>query len=750
MMLSRGQRGITSTMKVREFMLEIIEFSLVAKKKTFFWHRFQTILEPRQHISSKMPYANKRYDLKEFNPTPNEVAFLGGLGNFTGNTRSKAHVQRPSMNQILFKMRTANRILFTFSEDPILAHALTRKQLEGMKSPKQIRKRDMKRDLAQKISKIQIADNIIKVSTPTEVDHQRTSPTSDADDVLTKPVELLLPRIDAGVKKSTTSSRTLSLGAMKKISFAFKATDVLKGPAAAQPPQQPEKSFREWALEEREKRLQALQQVSLQQIKQEREANEIFPKSKNSKLPKIFLSGQRRAKKDVIAGAEHLAGAMFGPFIENKGPDKIMANQTKFHVPLSMFSRATVETRKKALSRKKLIKARLDYMKIPQIASDSEGEGGEDDVLEDIKELSFVRTPFNLIPTVHHGKRSRTERLKTATNLRGNRLKRINLLLFDRKVSVSTVDESVKQPQDEDELTSGASEEVQQLQLPTVAVKKKFDSEYRQQYHEYLHEKYLEQLEQYNENLNQKLNSLNEIESDRVTSTHSIERKSFRDFCVAEMAPLPMQPPPPPVQPDIAAAPMKDPAFKKVKRKIQKNMRFSRNDIRTGEFYFDPFLLEKVHNPEKGMRLMKNYTSLMRSQSNLRQRLQVNAAKFDEERCGSFYHRLVTEWDQFYISEIRHRPKAQKFCVKSDIIRIREMVRKKFFLYFMQEDLMKLFAEQEIENSMIDKTTKFIKVKFFAACLFEIVERDKKKEFGNFSSILLVFIILIRTFRNFI
>lgn len=58
-----------------------------------------------------------------------------------------------------------------------------------------------------------------------------------------------------------------------------------------------------------------------------------------------------------------------------------------------MFSRAHIESRKKALSRKKLIKARLDYMKIPQIASDSDGEDG-DDVMEDMfgefeKQLQF-------------------------------------------------------------------------------------------------------------------------------------------------------------------------------------------------------------------------------------------------------------------------------------------------------------------------------------------------------------------------
>lgn len=658
-----------------------------------------------------MPYADKRYDLKAFNPTPNELAFLGGLGKPSGNTLSKAHVQRPSMNQILFQMRTANRILFTFSEDPVMTHTLTRKQLDGFKSPKkQLKKRsnNVKIDLIERISKIQIADNVIKSSS--ESRSHRTSLTSESDDLLQRgaPVEITA-KIDTGLRKK--SSSTGIGGAAKKISFAFKATDVFKVPPP--PPIQPEKSFREWALEEREKRAQAIQQVSLQQIKQEREANEIFPKSKNSKLPKIFLSGQRKGRKDQIEGAEHLAGAMFGKFIENTGPDEIMASQNKFHVPLSMFSRAEVETKKNAMNRKKLIKARLDYMKIPQIASDSDGEqDANDDVLEDHKELSFVRTPFNsLIPTVHHGKISRIERLKTGTSLRRNRLKRINLLLYDRKVSSAAI---AKSPDEAAEAASSTfsgelDEEFQLPEIETENQQQQFDSEYRQHYHEYLHDKYLEQLEHYNENLNQKLNTLNEqTASIRASSATPIERKSFRDFIVAELSSAA------PVAPTIAppdSTQMKDPAFKKVKRKILKNMRFSRTDIREGELYFDPFLLEKVHNPEKGLRIVKNYTSLMRMPSKLRKRLQVNAASFDEERCGNFYHLLVTEWDQFYISEIRHRPKVQKFCVKSDIIRIREMVRKKFFLFFMQEDLMKLFAEQEIENEMINKTTKFIKVK---------------------------------------
>jgi hypothetical protein len=319
------------------------------------------------------------------------------------------------------------------------------------------------------------------------------------------------------------------------------------------------------------------------------------------------------------------------------------------------------------------------------------------------------------------------ERLKSK-HLKGNRLKRINLLLFDRKQSTEKYRE--KYATDESNFASleksesDEEEEKEALETPETSkvgrdkMPKTFKSQYHERYHQFLHEKFLEKLEQYNEKLNQKLISFDEFRDkggdsatplgSGVTAKTYNDRKSFRDYSetMTIVSNIPS------ATPDI----QKDPAFKKAQRKVRKNMKFSRSDTQTGGFYFDPFLLEKIHNPEKGMKIMKNYTSLMRSKSNIRRRLQVNAPQFDDERCGTketgnFYHRLVTEWDKSYINEIRHRPKMQKFCVKTDIIEIREMVRKKFFLYFMHEDLMNLFAKQEIENEMINKTTKFIKVR---------------------------------------
>lgn len=102
----------------------------------------------------------------------------------------------------------------------------------------------------------------------------------------------------------------------------------------------------------------------------------------------------------------------------------------------------------------------------------------------------------------------------------------------------------------------------------------------------------------------------------------------------------------------------------------------------------------------------------MRGLHDVRRRVKVNATTFDEEFVGEkpYFHRLATEFDNHYINEIRYRPQVKKFCVKTDIIKIREMTRKKFLLHFMQEDLMNLFAKQDVENKMINSTNKFVKV----------------------------------------
>jgi hypothetical protein len=271
------------------------------------------------------------------------------------------------------------------------------------------------------VSEVQIAENVLKSRRK-----QTSSTSSEVDEIKTSlpeaKVEIVTPSPLAARKKS--SVRAFTLGTVKKISIM----SALKGETKVAP-EEPQ-SFRAWAYAEREKRFQAIQQVSYQQIKQEREANEIFPKVKRN--PKKFF--QQAKEQEKLPGAEHLGGYLYGGFSKSdtSETDPTMKNQTKFHVPLSMFSRAEAESTVRSIYRKKAQRARMDYMKIPQIPSDSDNDS--DDVIEDIKGLFLVRTPYFRIPTIMTQKKKRSERIKTKF-LQGNRLKRINALLFDRKES---------------------------------------------------------------------------------------------------------------------------------------------------------------------------------------------------------------------------------------------------------------------------------------------------------------------------
>lgn len=77
-------------------------------------------------------------------------------------------------------------------------------------------------------------------------------------------------------------------------------------------------SFRKWALAEREKRNQVLQQVSYQQSKQEREQNEIFPKIKTTTTT-ASKSDKDCNKKNLSTlhnGTQLLSGYLYGGFGE--------------------------------------------------------------------------------------------------------------------------------------------------------------------------------------------------------------------------------------------------------------------------------------------------------------------------------------------------------------------------------------------------------------------------------------------------
>lgn len=81
---------------------------------------------------------------------------------------------------------------------------------------------------------------------------------------------------------------------------------------------------------------------------------------------------------------------------------------------------------------------------------------------------------------------------------------------------------------------------------------------------------------------------------------------------------------------------------------------------------------------------------------------------FFQERCGpgDYSHRLITEFDSFYIHELNYRKPVRKFCPKTDILKIRASVRKKFIDYYIQENLNHLQRKQAEEKKYLDDVDK--------------------------------------------
>lgn len=89
----------------------------------------------------------------------------------------------------------------------------------------------------------------------------------------------------------------------------------------------------------------------------------------------------------------------------------------------------------------------------------------------------------------------------------------------------------------------------------------------------------------------------------------------------------------------------------------------------------------------------------------------MNGPSFEEEKVGipgkQYHHRLATEWDEYYVHDMRNRPRVRKFCVKTDVLAIREITRRNYIMYNVQENLMDMQEVQRKESEYMDEIEKF-------------------------------------------
>uniref|UniRef100_A0A182T3D8 Uncharacterized protein n=1 Tax=Anopheles maculatus TaxID=74869 RepID=A0A182T3D8_9DIPT len=628
--------------------------SVLQGTKNFVWNR--------EEITSNLPYHNHNYEIP-FNKPPNEVNFMGGLGSKKPNFRSKLHPQRFSTVQKLMRMRTSNRILETLTED------LRNVNLCRHRGDQRQKAKNVTEFIRKMTDELQTAGNI-EHSTP-----------SDQSDVLRCTVR----------KKLTNDDYREMIKRLDKILLEDER------PSAGQ-----NVSFRDWAMRER---YNFQNRSNIEMMKRERETleSELCSSVDTRSHEYISNEGRRVTKVRRSTKIPHVEGHMYGPFTRLPVEDPLLENETKFGIPLSLLVRSYREMDTKKEGERNLIDTRLSHMRIPLCPKSSDSSEDEDQ-MEEVKILSFLRTPYFPIPTIKRQKKRRKDRLRSRW-LQKNRLKRITMLLYDRSMENMRAGRRKKGKHGDAggaasssrASSSGRSRSERVASGTKDPAEAKVVSEKRQRYYRFIEDKSQQYRRMYDESLQQRMTSFQDF---KASETASDDNRSETSRKKAKLQGLRLDEP--------------KPAAEKLELTFPPN-RFkslSKNDTRKGAFYIDPEFYDKMRDFRRYKQRSKYYTSLMRSRPDVRQRLQVNAPEFEEEQLGAatkYYSRLATEWDNYYIHELRYRPRVRKFCPKTDILNMRDQRRKVFLQYFIEENLLQRRARQSLERQYANWIKNFCK-----------------------------------------
>ncbi|XP_049279578.1 uncharacterized protein LOC125761983 [Anopheles funestus] len=627
--------------------------SVLQGTKNFVWNR--------EEISSNLPYHNHNYEIP-FNKPPNEVNFMGGLGSKKPNFRSKVHPQRFSTVQKLMRMRTSNRILETLTED------LRNVNLCRHRGDQRRKAKNVTEFIRKMTDELQTAGNI-EHSTP-----------SDQSDVLRCTVR----------KKMTNDDYREMIKRLDKILLEDDR------PSAGQ-----NVSFRDWAMRER---YNFQNRSNIEMMKRERETleSELCSSVDTRSHEYISNEGRRVTKVRRSTKIPHVEGHMYGPFTRLPIEDPLLENETKFGIPLSLLVRSYREMDTKKEGERNLIDTRLSHMRIPLCPKSSDSSEDEDQ-MEEVKILSFLRTPYFPIPTIKRQKKRRKDRLRSRW-LQKNRLKRITMLLYDRSLENMRAGRRRKNKHvDAGANSSRASStgrscsDHRKTSASKEPAQKKVVSEKRQRYYRFIEDKSQQYRRMYDESLQQRMTSFQDF---KASETASDDNRSETSRKKAKLQGLRLE--------------EQKPTAEKLELTFPPN-RFkslSKNDTRKGAFYIDPEFYDKMRDFKRYKQRSKYYTSLMRSRPDVRQRLQVNAPEFEEEQLGAatkYFSRLATEWDNYYIHELRYRPRVRKFCPKTDILNMRDQRRKVFLQHFIEENLLQRRARQSLERQYANWIKNFCK-----------------------------------------
>ncbi|KAG4073557.1 hypothetical protein HA402_000781 [Bradysia odoriphaga] len=340
-------------------------------------------------------------------------------------------------------------------------------------------------------------------------------------------------------------------------------------------------------------------------LRKERAGSSIVSDSKDSNRSsnKTVITGSRYSKKNLLKVGhknivKHISGYMFGPFAKTPTPDKLTKEGDKFGIPKTMTDRAKRCHKKQKIQHDVLRRVRLSHMGFVQPPSKDESSDDNESVQE-VKKLALVRTPYFIIPTIRISQVKRKDRFRNKF-LRGDRLKRINLLMGDRSKSRSKQSSSNVVETDEDIAERKRMMFAKFFQLigkkdgkgkDAIKVDKtKTDGIDKTNYLKLIRENYLRNRDKYEiENEEPKPVTFNEFKEQgpqEIPTTPAKKQKNGKDKDSVSERPITMKN-----------------RFEVIKPKElfkrKKNEKISKYDEIVGPFYVDPNLMDKFRSPKK-------------------------------------------------------------------------------------------------------------------------------------------------------
>lgn len=353
-----------------------------------------------------------------------------------------------------------------------------------------------------------------------------------------------------------------------------------------------ELDFRKWAVNMRDK------------LRKERAGSSIVSDAKDSarSSTKTVITGSRYSKKNLLKVGhknivKHISGYMFGPFAKTPTPDKLTKEGDKFGIPKTMTDRAKRYHKKHKIQHNVLRRVRLSHMGFVQPPSKDESSDDNESVQE-VKKLALVRTPYFIIPTIRISQVKKKDRFRNKF-LRGDRLKRINLLMGDRSKRIKESGSNVVET-DEDIAERKRIMFARFFQLLGKKDGKGKDGAKEQKlkdggvdktnYLKLIRENYLKNRDKYEiDDEEPKPITFDEFKdqgSQEVPTTPVKEQTTGKDKDLVTERPITMKN-----------------RFEVIKPKElfkrKKNEKMSKYDEIVGPFYVDPYLMDKFRSPKK-------------------------------------------------------------------------------------------------------------------------------------------------------